>query len=128
MASERRSAHAREVLAIRKGGEPSAIHGARQAKSSKLNFEGVTIAALVAPLRRFGVTLDFPRETSYGMERLTADVKPASKVRDALTQYSRKVSRQKRGRNDSCHCGSGRKYKKCGLSQDQCMTNNTPPN
>ncbi|NLP63803.1 SEC-C metal-binding domain-containing protein [Paraburkholderia sacchari] len=50
------------------------------------------------------------------MERLTADMKPASKVRDALAQYSRKVSRQKFGRNDPCHCGSGRKYKKCCLS------------
>ncbi|WP_407947174.1 SEC-C metal-binding domain-containing protein [Paraburkholderia sacchari] len=43
-------------------------------------------------------------------------MKPASKVRDALAQYSRKVSRQKFGRNDPCHCGSGRKYKKCCLS------------
>ncbi|QDW53434.1 nuclease-related domain-containing protein [Burkholderia sp. KBS0801] len=65
---------------------------------------------------QFGVTLDFPWEISDEMERLTTDMKPASNVRDALAQYSRKVSRQKLGRNDPCYCGSGRKYKKCCLS------------
>lgn len=65
---------------------------------------------------QFGVTLDFPWEASDEMERLTADMKSASNVRDALAQYSREVSRRKLGRNDPCHCGSGRKYKKCCLS------------
>ncbi|MCW5231459.1 SEC-C metal-binding domain-containing protein [Verminephrobacter eiseniae] len=64
---------------------------------------------------QFGVTLNFPWETSDEMERFTADMKPVSKVRDALSQYSREVSRMKLGRNDPCHCGSGVKYKKCCL-------------
>ncbi len=65
---------------------------------------------------QFGVTLDFPWEVSDALERLTADMKPASKVRDALPQYSREVSRLILGRNDPCHCGSGLKYKKCCLT------------
>lgn len=64
---------------------------------------------------QFGITLDFPWEASDEMEQLTADMKPASKVRDALPRYSREVSRMKLGRNDPCHCGSGLKYKKCCL-------------
>jgi len=65
---------------------------------------------------QFGVTLDFPWEASDELEKLTADMKPASKVRDALLPYSREVSRMKLGRNDPCHCGSGLKYKKCCLT------------
>ncbi len=64
---------------------------------------------------QFGVTLDFPWEASEEMERLTADMRPAFKVRDVLPQYSRQVSRMKIGRNEPCHCGSGHKYKKCCL-------------
>ncbi|PSJ45554.1 preprotein translocase [Zobellella endophytica] len=64
---------------------------------------------------QFGVTLDFPWEASDEMERFTADMKPASKVNDALPQYLRKVGRIKLGRNDPCHCGSGLKYKRCCL-------------
>jgi hypothetical protein len=64
---------------------------------------------------QFGVTLDFPWEASDGMERLIAYMKPAAKVCDVLPQYLREVSRLKLGRNDPCHCGSGRKYKKCCL-------------
>lgn len=65
---------------------------------------------------QFGVTLDFPWEVSDEMEQLTADMKPASRVRDALPQYLREVSRLKLGRNDPCPCGSGLKYKKCCLT------------
>ncbi|KAI3606256.1 hypothetical protein D8I24_2099 [Cupriavidus necator H850] len=65
---------------------------------------------------QFGVTLDFPWKASDEMERLTASMKSASKVRDVLPQYSRDVSRWKLGRNDPCHCGSGLKYKKCCLT------------
>jgi len=65
---------------------------------------------------QFGVTLDSPWEASEEMEQLIADMKPASKVRDALPLLSRQVNRTKLGRNDPCPCGSGRKYKKCCLS------------
>ncbi len=64
---------------------------------------------------QFGITLDFPWVASQEMERLTADMKPASHVRDVLPQYMREVSRMKLGRNDPCNCGSGVKYKKCCL-------------
>ena len=65
---------------------------------------------------QFGVTLDFPWEPSEEMDRLTANMKPVARVRDALPQYSQGVSRIKLGRNEPCHCGSGRKYKKCCLN------------
>ena len=65
---------------------------------------------------QFGVTLDFPWEPSEDMDRLTANMKPAARVRDALPQYSQGVSRIKLGRNEPCHCGSGRKHKKCCLN------------
>lgn len=64
---------------------------------------------------QFGVTLDYPWEASVEMDRLTADMKPPSNVRDTLLSYSREVKRLKLGRNDPCHCGSGLKYKKCCL-------------
>jgi hypothetical protein len=64
---------------------------------------------------QFGVTLDFPWEASDEMDRLTADMKPLSSVRNTLPQYSRDVRHLKLGRNDLCHCGSGLKYKKCCL-------------
>ncbi|MDO8773822.1 MAG: SEC-C metal-binding domain-containing protein [Burkholderiaceae bacterium] len=65
---------------------------------------------------QFGVTLDFPWEPSEDMDRLTANMKPATRVRDALFQYTQGVSRIKLRRNEPCHCGSGRKYKKCCLN------------
>ncbi|HWW04165.1 SEC-C metal-binding domain-containing protein [Collimonas sp.] len=75
---------------------------------------GVSVSP--AGLVQFGVTLDFPWEASEEMERLTAVMKPMSKVRDAFPHYLREVGRQKLGRNDQCHCGSGLKYKKCCLN------------
>lgn len=65
---------------------------------------------------QFGVTLDFPWEASDEMERLTADMKPASQVSDVLPQVPRKGNNTKLGRNEPCPCGSGRKYKRCCLS------------
>jgi hypothetical protein len=64
---------------------------------------------------QFGVTLDFPWEPSNELDELTADMKPASPVRDVLPQYVREVSQKKAGRNERCPCGSGLKYKKCCL-------------
>lgn len=62
---------------------------------------------------QFGVTLDFPWEHSEEMDRLTASMKPGSQVRDVLSQYTQADGQIKLGRNEPCHCGSGRKYKKC---------------
>ncbi|EEO7306550.1 hypothetical protein G5X02_002920 [Salmonella enterica] len=64
---------------------------------------------------QFGVTLDYPWAASDEMERLTADMKPASRVSDALPSFLREGRRMKLGRNEPCHCGSGIKYKKCCL-------------
>jgi len=64
---------------------------------------------------QFGVTLEFPWEPSEELDQLTANMKPAARVLDDLPQYTRGVSRIKLGRNELCHCGSGRKYKKCCL-------------
>lgn len=64
---------------------------------------------------QFGVTLSFPWEPSKELDQLTADMKPASPVRDVLPQYVKEASRMKVGRNDPCPCGSGLKYKKCCL-------------
>ena len=64
---------------------------------------------------QFGVTLDFPWEPSAEMDRLTANMKPAARVRDALARNTQRVNCTKLGRNEPCHCGSGRKYKKCCL-------------
>ena len=65
---------------------------------------------------QFGVTLDFPWDPSEEMDRLTANMKPAARVRDVLSQDTQGVSRTKLGRNEPCYCGSGRKYKKCCLN------------
>lgn len=65
---------------------------------------------------QFGVTLDFPWEASEEMDRLTANMKSAARVSDVLPQYIQGVNRIKLGRNEPCHCGSGRKYKKCCLN------------
>lgn len=64
---------------------------------------------------QFGVTLDFPWEPSKELDQLTADMKPASLVRDVLPQYLKEARRIKVGRNDPCPCGSGFKHKKCCL-------------
>lgn len=64
---------------------------------------------------QFGVTLDFPWEPSEEMDRLTASMKQAAQGRDVLSQYTQGIH-HKLGRNEPCHCGSGRKYKKCCLN------------
>ncbi|MCW5237699.1 SEC-C domain-containing protein [Verminephrobacter eiseniae] len=86
---------------------------ARKYQQRATQWFGVSVSP--AGQVQFGVTLNFPWETSDEMERFTADMKPVSKVRDVLPQYLREVSRIKLGRNDPCHCGSGLKYKKCCL-------------
>jgi hypothetical protein len=62
---------------------------------------------------QFGVTLEFPWKASEEMDRITATMKPAAQVRHALLEYAQGTTRKKLGRNEPCHCGSGRKYKKC---------------
>jgi hypothetical protein len=86
----------------------------RKYKARATQWFGVSVSPVGKV--QFGVTMDFLWEGSEEMEKLTADMKPGSKVRDVLPQYSRGVNRVKLGRNDPCYCGSGLKYKKCCLS------------
>jgi hypothetical protein len=65
---------------------------------------------------QFGITLNFPWMASEEMDRLTVDMKPTAPVRKVLPQYTQVGRYIKLGRNEPCHCGSGRKYKKCCLS------------
>src|SRR6185437_8828625 len=62
---------------------------------------------------RFGMTLDYPWATSEKLEMLTKNMnrKPMP-LRELAMQPKKKL-----GRNDACPCGSGRKYKKCCLTE-----------
>lgn len=86
----------------------------RKYKERAAQWFGISVSP--AGKVQFGVTLDFPWETSEDMEILTADMKPALKVRDVFPRYAQAANRRKPGRNAPCDCGSGLKYKKCCLS------------
>jgi hypothetical protein len=61
---------------------------------------------------RFGEKIAFPWKFDGKVARMAADLgKPA---RPALAA----TASPKLGRNDPCHCGSGKKYKKCHLATD----------
>lgn len=63
---------------------------------------------------RFGVNLEFPWEQNGTMDALTKHMgKPGNLT--ALVREAAKA-RAKMGRNESCPCGSGKKYKKCCLT------------
>ena len=62
---------------------------------------------------RFGLNLDFPWEQDGKMDALTKNMGKPGNFK-ALLREVVKV-RTKVGRNDPCPCGSGKKYKKCGL-------------
>jgi hypothetical protein len=62
---------------------------------------------------QFGVTLDFPWSQSEAMDQLTSGMAPGESVVSGLARLARKARPQKIGRNDSCSCGSGKKFKKC---------------
>lgn len=60
---------------------------------------------------RFGVALDFPWVQSDEMDDATRDMPKPQPVEKVLGR--RRPVKDKIGRNDPCHCGSGMKYKKC---------------
>ncbi|GGP22116.1 SEC-C metal-binding domain-containing protein [Silvimonas iriomotensis] len=62
---------------------------------------------------QFGVTMDSNWVQSDDMDRITEGMSPGVEASKALPQFLRKAKEAKPGRNDPCHCGSGRKYKKC---------------
>jgi len=59
---------------------------------------------------RFGFKLDYDWQPNARLERLTHDTPRPANLRQAIEASTK---RSKIGRNDSCPCGSGRKYKKC---------------
>lgn len=63
---------------------------------------------------RFGINLDFPWEKSDEMDVLTKDMGKSTNLRKSLPRKG--INAKKVGRNASCLCGSGKKYKKCCLS------------
>jgi hypothetical protein len=73
---------------------------------------GVCLRSSDARLR-FGVCLDYPWMQDAAMDEATENLpKPAASIKAALSAQCQST---KVGRNDPCHCGSGRKYKKCCL-------------
>jgi SEC-C motif len=62
---------------------------------------------------QFGVTLDFPWSQSEEMDQLTRGMARGESVVTGLARLARMTRPQKIGRNDSCPCGSGKKFKKC---------------
>jgi hypothetical protein len=63
---------------------------------------------------RFGITLSDPWVQSEAMDAITRDMRASMDVGKVFKMLQdTKPRRMKIGRNESCHCGSGRKYKKC---------------
>ncbi|MDU7866190.1 MAG: hypothetical protein E7J78_03365 [Pantoea sp.] len=56
---------------------------------------------------RFGVVLGFCWEPSGEMERLTAAIKPVTRVSAAVPQFLRQGRQMKTGRNKPCHSARG---------------------
>ncbi|MDH1477473.1 SEC-C metal-binding domain-containing protein [Comamonas thiooxydans] len=66
---------------------------------------------------RFGVSLSYPWIKSDEMDKATKDMQSPRPTKTALDSLlSDKLIRKKVGRNDTCPCGSGLKYKKCCLT------------
>ncbi len=64
---------------------------------------------------RFGVNLNFNWERSDEMDALTQTMAKPGKLPDLLRGSV--VKKRKIGRNESCPCGSGKKYKMCCLNR-----------
>ena len=58
----------------------------------------------------------------FGIERNVLESLPETKPRKAIGgTYTVRRAVAKIGRNDSCHCGSGKKYKKCCIEKDKAL-------
>jgi hypothetical protein len=64
---------------------------------------------------RFGLNLDFPWVRDDTMDALTKNMRKPSNLTALLREAAK--ARTKVGRNDPCTCGSGKKYKKCCMTQ-----------
>ncbi len=66
---------------------------------------------------RFGLSLSYPWVKSDEMDGATKDMRSPQPTKIALDSLmSGNLARKKVGRNDTCSCGSGLKYKKCCLA------------
>ncbi|WP_365977203.1 SEC-C metal-binding domain-containing protein [Thiobacillus sp.] len=66
---------------------------------------------------RFGISLVFPWIQEENMDEKTKGMQAPVPIDQALESLMRGRTREKKiGRNDPCHCGSGRKFKKCCLN------------
>ena len=63
---------------------------------------------------RFGLNLDFPWEQNDTMDALTKSMGKPGNLTTLLREAAK--ARSKVGRNDTCPCGSSKKYKKCCLA------------
>ncbi|MDO8611169.1 MAG: SEC-C metal-binding domain-containing protein, partial [bacterium] len=69
-----------------------------------------------SPLRNDVSNVSKVPNVSKGKPKTPFDTSDASKSFD--TSRVSDSSKKKLGRNDPCHCGSGKKYKKCHLNSD----------
>jgi uncharacterized protein YecA (UPF0149 family) len=65
--------------------------------------------------------LEFPWQQDDALDEASAGMKPLQPIRvlRKLGRQRNPIQKRKLGRNDPCHCGSGRKYKKCHLPIDE---------
>ncbi len=78
----------------------------------------ITLAqtSIQTPLARQGVTLIAPEKTATNVSSPLQTQQPTPKGTSQTIAGNLKTSEGKKiGRNDPCPCGSGKKYKKCGL-------------
>lgn len=70
------------------------------------------------PNVRFGISLSYPWAQNEAMDEATRDMRAPLPPAEAFKALFQGTSRRKKiGRNEPCHCGSGRKYKKCCLDK-----------
>jgi hypothetical protein len=68
---------------------------------------------------RFGLTLDYPWQQNKAMDDVVARMPKAQPI-EVLRSFAKSKSVRRRvGRNEPCPCGSGLKYKRCHLRQDE---------
>jgi hypothetical protein len=79
---------------------------------------GLAIQPTTATVR-FGLMLDYSWQQVKTMDDAVAKIPTAQPIENLRTFSKSRATRRKLGRNEPCHCGSGLKYKRCHLQQDQ---------
>jgi uncharacterized protein YchJ len=79
---------------------------------------GLAIEPTTATVR-FGLMLDYPWQQAKTMDDAVAKMPKVQPIENLRLFSKSRATRRKIGRNERCHCGSGLKYKKCHLRQDQ---------